>query len=116
MKRKKKGVSVMSTKTEKKEKQQLTDADVKRKAVKLVVAHLKRKASTEFMGMDYLQAWLEDMEALLEKEEFDIREYHRMRRQFNDVIESTLDENMRKKLRDSWYSMGKALEKKAKPY
>ncbi|AGC68470.1 hypothetical protein Cst_c14810 [Thermoclostridium stercorarium subsp. stercorarium DSM 8532] len=105
----------MNTKTEKKEKQ-LTDADVKRKAVKLVVAHLKRKANTEFMGMEYLQAWLEDMEALLEKEEFDIKEYHRMRRQFNDVIESTLDENMRKKLRDSWYSMGKALEKKAKPY
>ena len=69
----KKGVLVMSTKTEKPEKKQLTDADVKRKAVKLVVAHLKRKASTEFMGMDYLQAWLEDMEALLEKRSSTLR-------------------------------------------
>ena len=54
------------------------------------------------------------MDALLEKEEFDIREYHEMRRHFNDVIESTLDANMRMKLRDSWYSMGKALDKKLK--
>ena len=104
----------MDVKTEKSTKKQLTDADVKRKAVKLVVAHLKKKASKEFMGIDYLMDWLEEMDALLEKEEFDIREYHRMRRQFNDVIESTLDEGMRKKLRDSWYSMGKALDKKAK--
>jgi hypothetical protein len=106
----------MEVKTEKSTKKQLTDADVKRKAVKLVVAHLKKKASKEFMGIDYLMDWLEEMDALLMKEEFDIREYHRMRRQFNDVIESTLDGVMRKKLRDSWYSMGKALDKKAKPY
>lgn len=106
----------MSVKTEKKAKKPLTDADVKRKAVKLVVAHLKKKASGEFMGIDYLLDWVEEMEALLQKEDFDIREYHKMRRQFNDVIESTLDGTMRKKLRDSWYSMGKALEKKVKPY
>ncbi|NLG88737.1 MAG: hypothetical protein GX494_05890 [Clostridiaceae bacterium] len=106
----------MDVKTEKNTKKELTDADVKKKAVKLVVAHLKKKASKEYMGIDYLMDWLEEMEALLEKEEFDIREYHRMRRQFNDVIESTLDGAMRKKLRDSWYSMGKALDKKAKPY
>ncbi|NLY18295.1 MAG: hypothetical protein GX045_04970 [Clostridiaceae bacterium] len=109
----------MNTNTEKKEKRkkkQLTDADVKRKAVKLVVAHLKKKATGEFMGIDYLLDWIEDMDELLQKEEFDIREYHRMRRQFNDVIESTLDETMRGKLRDSWYSMGKALDKKARPY
>jgi len=106
----------MNAKVEKSAKKQQTDADVKRKAVKLVVAHLKKKASVEFMGIDYLLDWVEEMEALLQKEEFDIREYHRMRRQFNDVIESTLDEGMRKKLRDSWYSMGKALDKKAKPY
>jgi predicted secreted protein len=68
------------------------------------------------MGIDYLLDWIEDMDELLQKEEFDIREYHRMRRQFNDVIESTLDETMRGKLRDSWYSMGKALDKKAKRY
>jgi hypothetical protein len=106
----------MDTNNVKTKKKELTDADVKKKAVKLVVAHLKRKASREFMGMDYLLDWIEDMDALIQKEEFDIREYHRMRRQLNDVIESTLDEAMRRKLRDSWYSMGRALEKKAKPY
>ena len=79
----------MDVKTEKRTKKQLTDADVKRKAVKLVVAHLKKKASKEYMGIDYLMEWLEEMDALLEKEEFDIREYHRMRRQFNDDIEIT---------------------------
>lgn len=106
----------MNAKIEKSAKRQQTDEDVKRKAVKLVVAHLKKKASVEFMGIGYLIDWVEEMEALLQKEEFDIREYHKMRKQFNDVIESTLDEGMRKKLRDSWYSMGKALDKKAKPY
>lgn len=106
----------MASKTEKGTKKQLTDADVKRKAVKLVVAHLKKKAAGDFMGIDYLMDWVDEIEALLQQEEFDIREYHRMRRQFNDVIESTLDGDMRKKLRDSWYSMGKALDKKVKPY
>jgi len=56
------------------------------------------------------------MEELLKAEEFDIKEYHRMRRQLNSVIESTLDEEMRIKLRNSWHSFGKALEKKAEPY
>ncbi|NLN65988.1 MAG: hypothetical protein GX144_11405 [Clostridiaceae bacterium] len=108
----------MEIKAEKKStKKQITDADVKRKAVKLVLAHLKKKVSgNESTRLDYLYDWVDEMEALLAKEEFDIREYHRMRRQFNDVIESTLDAEMRKKLRDSWYSMGKALDKKAKPY
>ncbi|NLK68702.1 MAG: hypothetical protein GX283_06020 [Clostridiaceae bacterium] len=106
----------MDTKTEKVVKKIQTDEEVKKKAVKLVVAHIKRKASQDFSGIDYLNAWLEEMDALLEKEEFDIREYHEMRRHFNDVIESTLDANMRMKLRDSWYSMGKALDKKAKRY
>lgn len=108
----------MEEKTENKSvKKQLTDADVKRKAVKLVVAHLKKKAAGgEFMGIDYLLDWVDEIEHLLKREEFDIREYHKMRKQFNDVIESTLDAEMRKKLRDSWYSMGKALDKKVKPY
>jgi hypothetical protein len=37
-----------------------------------------------------------------------------MRRALNDIIERTLEEEMRFKLRDSWYSMGKALDKKAR--
>ena len=38
------------------------------------------------------------MDELLKAEDFDIKEYHRMRRQLNSVIESTLDEEMRTKL------------------
>ena len=40
------------------------------------------------MGIEYLAAWLEEMDELLKAEEFDIREYHRMRRQLNSVIEN----------------------------
>ena len=54
------------------------------------------------------------MDALLIKEEFDIVEYFEMRRRLNDVIERTIDEEMRFKIRDSWYSLGKALDKKVK--
>ena len=54
------------------------------------------------------------MDALLEKEEFDIREYHEMRRHFNDVIESTLDANMRMKLRIHGTVWVKPLIKKLK--
>lgn len=92
------------------------EAEVKRKAVKLVVAHLKKKISKEYMGIQYLLAWLEEMDELLNKEEFDIKEYYAMRKQLNSVIESTLDEEMRGKIRNSWHSFGKALDKKVKPY
>lgn len=106
----------MAQKGSKNLEKQLDDNEVKKKAVKLVVAHLKRKVSKEYMGIEYLAAWLEEMEELLKSDEFDIKEYHRMRRQLHSVIESTLDEEMRTKLRNSWYSLGKALEKKAEPY
>ncbi|HHW23598.1 MAG TPA: hypothetical protein GXX26_12100 [Clostridiaceae bacterium] len=92
------------------------DSEVKRKAVKLVVAHLKKKVTREYMGIQYLIGWLEEMDELLNKEEFDIKEYYAMRKQLNSVIESTLDEEMRSKIRNSWHSFGKALEKKVKPY
>jgi len=52
------------------------------------------------------------MEKLLEKEEFELAEYMRMRRELNDIIERIMDEEMRFKLRDSWYSFGRALDKK----
>jgi hypothetical protein len=94
----------------------LDDNEVKRKAIKLVIAHLRKKVSKEYMGIEYLVDWLEEMEALLKDEEFNIKEYHRMRKQLNSVIESTLDEEMRTKLRNSWHSFGKALDKKAEPY
>ncbi|HBR02942.1 MAG TPA: hypothetical protein DD738_10050 [Ruminiclostridium sp.] len=92
------------------------DMQVKKKAVKLVIAHLKKKVSKEYMGIEYLIDWLAEMDALLEKEEFDVREYYSMRKQLNSVVESTLDEEMRGKIRNSWHSFGKALDKKAKPY
>lgn len=93
-----------------------TDIDIKRKSVKLVMVHLKKKVSKEFMGSDYVNEWLTRMDGLLKKEEFNIREYIEMRKNLNDVIESTLDEEIRFKLRDSWYSFGKALDKKVKNF
>lgn len=95
---------------------QRSDIEVKRKAVKLVVAHLRKKVSKDYTGVDYIFDWLDEMDELLKKEEFDIREYYAMRRQLNSIIESTLDVDMRVKMRNSWQSLGKALEKKAKPY
>ncbi|MCR4434921.1 MAG: hypothetical protein QHH06_05250 [Clostridiales bacterium] len=91
-----------------------TDADIKRKAVKLVLVHLKRKIPGEFLGSEHINSWISSMEKLLEKPEFNMIEYIEMRKSLNDVIERILDEEIRFKLRDSWYSMGKALDKKVK--
>lgn len=106
----------MSLKESNQTEKRLDDAEVKRKAVKLVIAHLKKKVTKEYMGLEYLREWLEEMDELLKKEEFDIKEYHQMRKQLNSVIESTLDEEMRGRIRNSWHSFGKALDKKVKPY
>ena len=91
-----------------------TDADVKHKAVKSVIAHLKKKVPKEFIGSEHFDEWISEMEQLLVKPEFVIKEYHEMRKNLNDVIERALDEEIRFKLRDSWFSMGKALDKKVK--
>lgn len=95
-------------------KKVITDTDVKRKAVKLVISHLKRKITEDFIGSENIKDWLSDMDDLLAKPEFELIEYIEMRRSLNDVIERTMDEEMRFKLRDSWYSLGKALDKKVK--
>ena len=96
-------------------KKEVTDFDVKRKAVKLVVAHLKKKLPKEgFMGSDSIVIWIEGFEILLENPDFVISEYYDMRRELNDIIERTVDEELRFKLRDSWFSLGKALDKKVK--
>ena len=92
----------------------LTDYDVKRKAVKLVIVHLKKKVSTEYPGAEHLHEWISEMEKLLEKPEFVMTEYFNMKKQLNGVIERILDEEIRFKIRDSWYSLGKALDKKVK--
>ena len=92
-----------------------TDIDVKRKAVKLVIAHLKKKLpEEEFIGSNHITDWIADIEKLLEKQEFNMIEFIEMRHNLNDVIERTVDEEMRFRLRDSWYSLGKALDKKVK--
>jgi len=92
----------------------VTDEDVKRKAVKLVIVHLKRKIEEDFQGKDSIIDWMEQMEVLLGKEEFVLSEYHQARKDFNGLIERTLDYTIRSKLRDSWFSLGKALDKKVK--
>ena len=94
---------------------ELTDIDVKRKAVKLVIVHIRKKMEgKEFGGKEYVEEWLLEMDALLAKETFDKAEYMEMRRRFNDALERTIDIDMRNKFRDSWYSLGRALDKKAK--
>ena len=96
-------------------KKEITDADVKRKAVKLVVSHLVKKLPEDnFIGSENIRNWIADFEELLEKPEFVVSEYFEMRRELNDIIERTMDEELRFKFRDSWYSLGKALDKKAK--
>ena len=98
-------------------KKELTDADVKRKAVKLVVAHLRKKLPEDsFIGSDNIVNWIERFEELLEKPEFVVSEYYDMRRELNDIIERTVDEDLRFKFRDSWFSLGKALDKKVKKH
>ncbi|MGI6777701.1 MAG: hypothetical protein ACOX7R_06650 [Acetivibrionales bacterium] len=91
-----------------------TDADVKRKAVKLVIAHLKKKVDKDFLGSEHVHRWIGKIEEILAKPEFNLGEYIEARRELNDVIERTLDEEMRFKIRDSWYSFGRALDKKVK--
>ncbi|MGI6668787.1 MAG: hypothetical protein ACOX4M_05040 [Acetivibrionales bacterium] len=110
-----KTVEEASVKKKKKAKKVLTDNDVKRKATKLVVAHLKKKLpEDDFIGKENISNWIDDMEELLAKDEFVMIEYIEMRKRLNDVIERTVDEELRFKLRDSWYSLGKAYDKKVK--
>lgn len=95
-------------------KKMQTDTDVKRKAIKQVVAHIKKKITNEYVGSEHLKEWITQMEEIIAKDEFIVRDYIFARKSLNDIIERTLDEEMRFKLRDSWFSMGRALEKKAK--
>lgn len=91
-----------------------TDTDVKRKAIKLVIAHLKKKIPDEFLGSEHVHGWIAEMEKLMAKPEFNMVEYISMRKNLNEVIERIPDEETRFKLRDSWYSLGKAMDKKVK--
>ncbi len=93
-----------------------TDEYAKKKAVKLVVLHVKKKLDEAGEEARELDQWFIEMEELLSlaEDEFDIHKYYEMRRQLNDHIDCIYDVNLRYKLRDSWISFGKALDKKAK--
>ena len=93
-----------------------TDEHAKKKAVKLVVMHIRKKLDEAGEEAHEFDQWFSGMEELLEKPEaeFDIHEYYEMRRSLNNHIDCIYDVNLRYKLRDSWISFGKALDKKAK--
>lgn len=94
-----------------------TDIDVKRKAIKLVVTHLKKKMPEgDFHGNENLQEWINEIEVLIEKDEFIFSDFIAKRKELNDVIERVMDVEIRYKLRDSWFSLGKAIDKKVKIY
>lgn len=86
--------------------------DKKKKAIKMIIVHIKKKISTEFVGSENIKQWVVQMDELLANKEFNVTDYVIMRKRLNDIIDSILDEDIRYKLRDSWYSFGKALEKK----
>lgn len=90
------------------------DEYYKKKAIKLVVAHLRRKLeNAENKEADDFEPWLMQMDALLEKDEFLISEYLSMRTELNNLIDRTYNVELRYKVRDSWNSFGKSLDKKA---
>ena len=92
-----------------------TDIDVKKKAIKLVVTHLKKKMPEgDFYGGENLLEWIDEIELLIEKDEFIVSEFIAQRKALNDVIERVIDVETRYKLRDSWFSLGKAIDKKVK--
>ena len=93
-----------------------TDEHAKKKAVKLVVLHIKKKLEEAGEEAHEFDKWFDSMETLLEKDEsdFNLQEYYDMRRSLNNHIDCIYDVSLRYKLRDSWISFGKALDKKAK--
>lgn len=95
-----------------KKKKETTDADLQKKSVKLVVMHLKKKVDPDAAGIDRVLVWLGEMEELLEKDGFDRVVYMNMRKELYEAIEWVFDVDLRHKLRNSWYSYGKAMDKK----
>jgi len=93
-----------------------TDEYAKKKAVKLVVLHIRKKLDDAGEEAHEFDKWFDEMDELLSKDEtdFDIHEYYEQRRSLNNHIDCIYDVNLRYKLRDSWISFGKALDKKAK--
>lgn len=101
-----------NTVVSKKRKREITDADLQKKSVKLVVVHLKKKIDEKEPGINQVIDWINRMDKILEKDDFDRSEYLEMRKQLYNAIEWVFDADVRAKLRSSWYSFGKAMEKK----
>jgi uncharacterized membrane protein len=93
----------------------LTDEDVKRKAVRSVLLHARKKVPSNYEIIAQFNAWASETEAILERPDFDRAALFEARHRLNDLIERTYDPETRFKLRDSWVSFGKALDKKLKP-
>ncbi len=90
------------------------DEYYKKKAVKLVVSHLKRKLDdAENKETEIFDNWLFEMDELLQKEDFVMVDYVEMRRQLNNLIDRIYNVDLRYRVRDSWNSFGKSLDKKA---
>ena len=90
------------------------DEYYKKKAIKLVVAHLRRKLEdAEHRDAEVFEPWLMQMDSLLEKDEFILSEYVDKRKELNNLIDSIYNIDLRYKVRDSWSSYGKSLDKKA---
>ncbi len=92
-----------------------TDNEVKKKAVKHVISHLKKKIpEDDFSSKESLNEWISQVEEILKQDEVPLSDYVEKRKELNEIIERVIDDDFRFKLRDSWYSLGKAMYKKAK--
>ena len=100
----------------KENKKVMTDAQLQKKSVKLVVLHLKKKIDPDAAGIDRVCAWIDRMEELLAQDGFDRTQYLDMKKQLFDATEWVFDVDLRHKLRNSWYSFGKAMDKKVPKY
>ncbi|MBN2557656.1 MAG: hypothetical protein JXB33_02750, partial [Clostridia bacterium] len=62
-----------------------TDEYAKKKAIKLVVLHIRKKLEEAGEEARALEKWFTDMETLLEQkdEDFEIHKYYEMRRSLN---------------------------------
>ncbi|MFA5340631.1 MAG: hypothetical protein WC332_02525 [Clostridia bacterium] len=90
------------------------DEYYKKKAIKLVVAHLSRKLEdADHREAETFEEWISKMNSLLEKDEFVLADYVEMRKELNNLIDSIYNIDLRYKVRDSWSSYGKSLDKKA---
>lgn len=94
-----------------------TDVELKKKAIKLVLSHIKKKIPEQGTNIEEnLKNWILEMECLLQKDGFQVSEYVDMRKNLNELIESVSEDAFRYKLRDSWFSFGKAMYKTPKRY